>query len=107
MDAPLNSVSEPVGTLDVALNHAARLLEKDPRLAVEQAGEILKAVPGHPHARLILGAARRLMEINSRIELEQPKHVRLRREYSFAAKHEGLHGLEPCFAHTVLHLRNL
>jgi predicted Zn-dependent protease len=58
LDAPtVNSVSEPVGTLDVALGHAARLLERDPRLAVEQAGEILKAAPGHPHARLILGAA--------------------------------------------------
>jgi hypothetical protein len=54
-----------------------------------------------------LGAARRLMEINSRIELEQPKHVRLRREYGFAAQHEGLHKLEPCFAHIVLHLCNL
>ncbi len=40
--------------MDVALGHAARLLEKDPALAAEQASEILKAVPGHPHARLIL-----------------------------------------------------
>jgi tetratricopeptide (TPR) repeat protein len=46
--------------LDVALGHAARLLEKDPRLAVEQANEILKIVPGHPRARLILGAAHRI-----------------------------------------------
>jgi tetratricopeptide (TPR) repeat protein len=59
LDGQLNIVSEPVGTLDVALGHAARLLERDPRLAVEQADEILKAVPGHPHARLILGAAHR------------------------------------------------
>src|SRR5258708_11662944 len=56
----LNSVSEPVGTLDVALGHAARLLERDAALAAEQASEILKAVPGHPHARLILGAAHRI-----------------------------------------------
>ena len=56
----MNSVSEPVGTLDVALGHAARLLERDAALAAEQASEILKAVPGHPHARLILGAARRI-----------------------------------------------
>lgn len=42
----MNSVSEPVGTLDVALGHAARLLERDPSLAVEQADEILKAVRG-------------------------------------------------------------
>ncbi|MDP9083879.1 MAG: sulfotransferase [Pseudomonadota bacterium] len=55
----MNSVSEPIGTLDVALGHAARLLQRDPKLAVEQADEILKAVPGHPHARLILGTAQR------------------------------------------------
>ncbi|TMJ57872.1 MAG: tetratricopeptide repeat protein [Alphaproteobacteria bacterium] len=30
-----------------------------PRLAAEQAGEILKAVPGHPNASLLLGMARR------------------------------------------------
>ena len=45
--------------MDVALGHAARLLEKDPRLAVEQADEVLKTVPGHPYARLILGTAHR------------------------------------------------
>ncbi|HEX3846708.1 MAG TPA: sulfotransferase [Steroidobacteraceae bacterium] len=55
----MNSVSEPVGTLEVALGHAARLLERDPRLAAEQAEEILKAVPDHPHARWILGSAAR------------------------------------------------
>src|SRR5450631_310628 len=82
LDAPLNSVSEPVGTLDVALSHAARLLEKDPRLAVEQADEILKAVPGHPHARLILGAAhRRTGHTQSAIEVLAP----LAREQSHSA----------------------
>jgi len=35
-------------------------LEETPVLATEQAGEILKAVPGHPHARLVLGASHRL-----------------------------------------------
>ena len=35
------------------------MLEKDPNLAIEQAREILKSVPGHPHARLLLGIARR------------------------------------------------
>ncbi|MGB6308220.1 MAG: hypothetical protein WBF89_10525, partial [Steroidobacteraceae bacterium] len=56
----MNSASEPVGTVDVALAHAARLLDRDAALAAEQASEILKKVPGHPHARLILGAARRI-----------------------------------------------
>ena len=78
----MNSVSEPVGTLDVALSHAARLLERDPRLAVEQADEILKAVPGHPHARLILGAAhRRTGHTQSAIEVLAP----LAREQSHSA----------------------
>jgi hypothetical protein len=34
---------EPVGSVDVALAYAARLLERDPALAAEQANEILKA----------------------------------------------------------------
>ena len=59
MDVQLNSVSEPVGTFDVALSHAVQLLERDPRLAVEQADEILRVAPAHPYARLTLGAARR------------------------------------------------
>ncbi len=49
---------EPQGTLAVALAHAGRLLRRDPRLAAEQAGEILKVVPGQPHALRLLGMAR-------------------------------------------------
>jgi tetratricopeptide (TPR) repeat protein len=50
---------EPVGTLEVALNHTARLLAADPALAEVQSREILKVVPGHPQALLLLGAALR------------------------------------------------
>jgi tetratricopeptide (TPR) repeat protein len=53
------STPEPVGTLAVALAHAARLLESSPKLAAEQAAEILKAAPSHPLATLLLGVARR------------------------------------------------
>lgn len=53
------SASEPVGTLEVALAHTQRLLTSDPRLAAEQASEILRAVPNHPVATLLLGAAQR------------------------------------------------
>jgi tetratricopeptide (TPR) repeat protein len=49
----------PVGTLEVALDHAARLLASDPALAAEQAEEILRAVPRHPVALLLLARARR------------------------------------------------
>src|SRR5215472_2074880 len=51
--------AEPVGTIDLALAHAARLLERAPQLASEQAAEILKVAPGHPSATLILAIARR------------------------------------------------
>jgi tetratricopeptide (TPR) repeat protein len=44
-------------SLDVALAHAERLLQRDPVLAVEQADAILTAVPHHPKARLIKGRA--------------------------------------------------
>jgi Flp pilus assembly protein TadD len=55
----MSGASEPVGTLEVALNHTARLLATNPAAAAEQAAEILKVVPGHPQATLFLGVARR------------------------------------------------
>jgi tetratricopeptide (TPR) repeat protein len=48
------------GTLDQALAHAARLLERDPALAIEQLDEILQAAEGHPVALQLLAAARSL-----------------------------------------------
>ena len=51
--------ADPVGTLEVALNHTARLLDRDPKLALEQANEILKVAPRHPAATLMLGVAQR------------------------------------------------
>ncbi|MGE0580842.1 MAG: sulfotransferase [Steroidobacteraceae bacterium] len=53
------SEADPIGTLDVALAHATRLLQVDPRLAAEQADEILTVAPGHPQAQLTLGSAYR------------------------------------------------
>jgi tetratricopeptide (TPR) repeat protein len=52
--------SDQRGTLRDALAQAARMLTTRPDLAEEQAREILTAVPGQPHALLMLGAARRL-----------------------------------------------
>src|ERR1700732_3987216 len=54
-----NVAADPVGSIEVALAHAGRLLGHQPALAAEQAGEILKAEPDHPGARLILGMAHR------------------------------------------------
>jgi predicted Zn-dependent protease len=48
-----------LGSLDVALAHASRLLRGDPKLAAQQACEILKVVPQHPEAMLLLGVASR------------------------------------------------
>jgi tetratricopeptide (TPR) repeat protein len=53
----MSGASEPVGTLEVALSHASRLLQSHPTLAAEQAAEILKVVPNHPVALLLLGQA--------------------------------------------------
>jgi predicted Zn-dependent protease len=55
----LTTSPEPVGSIDVALTHTARLLATEPALAAEQASEILKVAPGHPLATLLLGVARR------------------------------------------------
>jgi predicted Zn-dependent protease len=54
----LGTPAEPVGTLEVALAHASRLLAVRPTAAAEQACEILKVVPRQPQALLILGLAR-------------------------------------------------
>jgi tetratricopeptide (TPR) repeat protein len=50
-------VRDTTGTLDVAVAHARRLLAREPKLAVEQAQEILGAVPGHIETLLLLGEA--------------------------------------------------
>src|SRR5438105_15327227 len=51
--------AQPVGSLDSALAHALDLIEGQPALALEQATEILKTVPGHPIATLLVGMAQR------------------------------------------------
>src|SRR4030095_11509072 len=55
----MSATSEPVGTLETALAHTQRLMPAEPRLAAEQATEILKVAPGHPVATLLLGVAQR------------------------------------------------
>ncbi len=48
------------GGLATALEHARRLLERDPALAREQAQAILEAVPRHADTTIVLAAAHRL-----------------------------------------------
>ncbi len=92
----MTSANEPIGTVDVALAHAARLLERDPSLAASQADEILAAVPGHPHARLILGAAHRLagrtqaaLEVLEPLAREQPVSAATHFELGIARAEAG------------------
>jgi len=53
------AAAETVGTLEVALAHASRLLASDPASAAAQAREILKVVGEHPQALRLLGEALR------------------------------------------------
>jgi predicted Zn-dependent protease len=55
----LTAQSQTLGSVEVALSHAARLLPAQPALAAEQAAEILKVVPGHPAATLMWAIAQR------------------------------------------------
>jgi predicted Zn-dependent protease len=92
----LTSGSEPVGSVDVALTHTARLLANQPALAAEQAAEILKAVPGHPVATLLLGAARRAcgdptaaLEILAPLAAAQPRSPVTQYEHGLALADAG------------------
>jgi cytochrome c-type biogenesis protein CcmH/NrfG len=55
------AVAEQAGSLATALAHARRLLGADPALAIEQASEILKVMPGQPDAQRLLSAAYRAL----------------------------------------------
>ncbi len=87
MTGDSNQAGEPVGTLAVALAHAQKLLDSDPTLAAEQATEILKSVPGHPGAQLLLGIARRrLGEVGAALAVLEP--LALSQPGWFAAHYE-------------------
>jgi Flp pilus assembly protein TadD len=69
----MSAPAEPAGTVEMALTHAARLLESQPAAAAEQADEILRVVPNHPIAQLILGAARRALgDIDGALAVLEP-----------------------------------
>jgi len=52
--------SKQPDALEVALREASQLLPTQPARAAERAAAILREQPGHPHAALILGVARRM-----------------------------------------------
>jgi tetratricopeptide (TPR) repeat protein len=79
--ADLSSVQEKAGSVASALAHAGRLLARDPALAAEQAGEILRVVPDEPQGLLILGSAlgalgrtKEAAAALKRLVQRQPKH---------------------------------
>ena len=78
----MSATPEQVGSLEVALAHARRLLEQDPSAAAEQAQEILKAIPGQPMALLLLAVARRssgaaadAIQILTALSKQQPRRA--------------------------------
>ncbi len=69
----MSAGQDPVGTLDVALQHATRLLGESPALAIEQAEAILEQVPRHPLAVLIVGIAKRkLGDLDASLAVLEP-----------------------------------
>ncbi|HEX7373850.1 MAG TPA: tetratricopeptide repeat protein, partial [Steroidobacteraceae bacterium] len=69
----MSGAQDPVGTLDVAIQHAVKLLEDAPALAAEQAEEILRAAPQHPLALLVKGVSRRrLGDASGALEILRP-----------------------------------
>ena len=92
----MSGAAEPSGTLDVALNHATQLLRKNPSLAAEQAIEVLKVLPGHAHARLVLGAAHRLtgrnqeaVQVLDALARDQPRSAPVHLELGVALGQAG------------------
>jgi len=78
----MSTAAEPIGTLYAALARTAKLLKVDPKLAAEQALEILKAAPRHPPALLLLAAARRqsgdpaaALDLINPLVIEQPTWI--------------------------------
>ncbi len=84
------------GTLEQALTHAARLLERDPALAVEQLDEILQVAEGHPAALQLLAAARSLqgdaqgaLDILIPLTQAQPNWAMIHFDLALALGHRG------------------
>src|SRR5262245_23174904 len=72
----MSAPAEPTGTVEMALAHAARMLETQPAAAAQQASEILRVVPNHPIATMLLGAARRALgDVDGSLALLEPLAV--------------------------------
>jgi len=92
--------TDSTGSLELALGHAERLLERDPALAAEQAAEILTIVPGHPAALRVLAVARAMqgdadaaLAILRPLALAQPSWAQVHFDLGAVLGHHG-HGQE-------------
>ena len=76
----MSAIPDQVGDLRTALQHARALLAQSPKLAAEQAREILEVIPGQPDAELVLASAlRRLRDFDAARAILHPlrqKHPR-------------------------------
>ncbi|HSD18312.1 MAG TPA: sulfotransferase [Thermomonas sp.] len=78
------SATAATASVEAALAHGMRMLEREPLLAAEQARHVLLASPGHPVARHLLGMAHnalgepaRAVEVLQSLSLEQPSAPRV------------------------------
>ena len=101
--AGTDAAGEATVSLDAAFAHATAMLGRDPRMALAQAQEILRAVPGHPQAVLIEGQALRLQgdlpsarAVLVRLAVEQPRSAMT--AFELALVHGGLGEIEPAVA---------
>ncbi|HEY6641211.1 tetratricopeptide repeat-containing sulfotransferase family protein [Povalibacter sp.] len=92
----MNAAAEAAGNLDTALAHTAKLLADQPKLAVAQAHEILKVVPDHPQATLLLGVGHRLagdtqsaLEVLRPLAAAQPRSARTQYELGLTLAEAG------------------
>jgi predicted Zn-dependent protease len=92
----VNVASQRLGSVEAAVSHARRLLEKNADLAAEQAREILNVSPGHPLALLILGAAHRragrpraALEVLESLAREHPHSAPVHLELGIARSEAG------------------
>lgn len=92
----MSNTSAPVGSMQVALAHAQRLLATDPEMAADQAGEILRIAPDHPLGRLILAVAHRMsgrteaaLSLLQPLANEQPSAVPVHLELGMALGQAG------------------
>ncbi len=80
-----------MNSIDQALAHAAAMLNSRPDAALNQALEVLKAVPNHPMAALVVGSAERLLgrtanalNILGNLARAQPQAAAVHFEYGLA-----------------------